>query len=74
MLEDERAKKRLGGQIFTSEKAKVVDVLVDVMPQIREFVGGMIPTRSQPVNGNGSSDQPEPAAAIGTSPASAIMA
>ena len=63
---DERAKKRLGGQIFTSEKAKVVDVLVDVLPQIQEFVTGKIPTPAEPlpvVNGNGIDHATEPAAA-----------
>jgi histone deacetylase 6 len=54
VLMDERAKKRLGGQIFTSEKAKVVDVLVDVLPQIQDFVTGRIPAPTLPVvNGNG---------------------
>lgn len=35
--------RRLGGQINTSEKAKVVDVLVDVLPQIKEFVDTKVP-------------------------------
>lgn len=43
VLEDERAQRRLGGQIFTSDKAKVVDVLVDVFPQIQNFVSSKLP-------------------------------
>lgn len=46
VLEDERAQRRLGGQIFTSDKAKVVDVLVDVFPQIQDFVTSKLPQSS----------------------------
>jgi hypothetical protein len=63
LLEDERVKRRLGGQVFTSgtsylpasawmyvyhadpaENAKVVDVLNDVLPQIKTFIASRLPT------------------------------
>lgn len=56
LLEEERIKKRLGGQIFTSTKAKVVDVLVDVFPQVQEFVESKLPRAATPhqlSNGDG---------------------
>ncbi|WWC68627.1 uncharacterized protein I206_102558 [Kwoniella pini CBS 10737] len=52
VLEEERIQKRLGGQIFTSEKAKVVDLLNDVLPQIKQFVISKLPQMVQ-TNGNG---------------------
>nr|XP_018264720.1 histone deacetylase 6/10 [Kwoniella dejecticola CBS 10117]OBR86878.1 histone deacetylase 6/10 [Kwoniella dejecticola CBS 10117] len=45
ILEEERIQKRLGGQIFTSEKAKVVDLLNDVLPQIKDFIASKLPLR-----------------------------
>ncbi|WWD16504.1 hypothetical protein CI109_100930 [Kwoniella shandongensis] len=38
LLDDNRVCRRLGDQVFTSQKAKVVDVLNDVLPQIKQFV------------------------------------
>ncbi|WWC87894.1 uncharacterized protein L201_002792 [Kwoniella dendrophila CBS 6074] len=43
VLEEDRIQKRLGGQVFTSEKAKVVDVLVDVLPRIKTFATSKLP-------------------------------
>ncbi|KAK4688388.1 histone deacetylase 6, partial [Tremellales sp. Uapishka_1] len=57
VLEEERSKKRLGGQIIPSEHAKVVDVLNDVLPQIKAFVGSQLaaanPAPSHLVDGQG---------------------
>ena len=71
-MEDERVKKRLGGQVFTSgglavwsihdevhkliqdtERAKVVDVLNDVFPQIQEFVTSKLPSAEPSPTMNG---------------------
>jgi histone deacetylase 6 len=72
LLNEERLHRRLGGQINTSQKAQVVDVLVDVFPQIQEFVESKLPkptTTPAPSsngnsNGNGHADaampQPQP--------------
>ncbi|KIR69589.1 histone deacetylase 6/10 [Cryptococcus bacillisporus CA1873] len=38
VLGDEKVKRRLGDAVFTSQKAKVVDVLNDVLPRIKAFV------------------------------------
>jgi histone deacetylase 6 len=46
LLAEERLHRRLGGQLFTSQKAKVVDVLADVFPQIRTFVEDLVPATS----------------------------
>lgn len=44
-MSDERARRRAGGQIITTESAtKVVDVLNAVLPQIKDFVGSMVGT------------------------------
>lgn len=58
LLAEQRLHRRLGGQIFTSEKAKVVDVLNDVLPQIKEFVEASVPktVKKAPAIGNGHSE------------------
>ncbi|KAK6907347.1 hypothetical protein I203_101340 [Kwoniella mangroviensis CBS 8507] len=60
VLEDERIQKRLGGQVHKSDKAtKVVDVLVEVLPNIKEFVSSKLPEIERPaplLNGNGNVD------------------
>ncbi|WVQ74620.1 hypothetical protein IAR50_004221 [Cryptococcus sp. DSM 104548] len=38
LLDDEKVKRRLGDAVFTSQKAKVVDVLNESLPQIKQFV------------------------------------
>ncbi|WWC96955.1 hypothetical protein V866_003831 [Kwoniella sp. B9012] len=57
LLEDERIQKRLGGQVHKSDKAtKVVDVLVEVLPNIKEFVASKLPEIERPAplpNGHG---------------------
>jgi len=56
VLDDERVRRRLGGQVFTSERAKVVDVLNDVLPQIKVFVASKLSARianTPVVNGDG---------------------
>ncbi|WVN90743.1 uncharacterized protein L203_105985 [Cryptococcus depauperatus CBS 7841] len=42
LLEDEKVKRRLGDQVFTSQKSKVVDVLNDVLPEIKTFVAAKV--------------------------------
>jgi histone deacetylase 6 len=72
VLEDERAQRRLGGQIFTSEKAKVVDVLVDVFPQIQDFVASKLPqsAASQPLsNGHAAGETTAPVVQVEDPPA-----
>ncbi|ORY22508.1 hypothetical protein BCR39DRAFT_551487 [Naematelia encephala] len=66
VLDDEKVQRRLGGQIFTSERAKVVDVLNDVLPQIQSFVAskvGPIP-ESIPTSNGHSSLEPGAAAVL----------
>lgn len=48
LMNEERLWRRLGGQIHTSDKAKVVDVLNDSMPQIKEFVASKLPAAAPP--------------------------
>lgn len=43
---------QLGGQIRAADKAKVVDVLVEVLPEIQEFVETQIKAPSPPANGH----------------------
>ncbi|KAL7419556.1 Histone deacetylase hda1 [Cryptotrichosporon argae] len=43
LLDDETVKRRLGGHVMTSDKSRVVDVLQDVLPQIKEFVASRVP-------------------------------
>jgi histone deacetylase 6 len=41
----------LGGQVYTSERAKVVDVLMDVFPQIEQFIASKLnPAESRPLS------------------------
>ncbi|WVR03811.1 hypothetical protein IAU60_000807 [Kwoniella sp. DSM 27419] len=42
VLQEDRIQKRLGGQIFTAENARVVDVLNEVLPRIKEFVASKV--------------------------------
>jgi hypothetical protein len=84
LLEEERVKRRLGGQVFTSEKAKVVDVLIDVLPQIQDFVASklpvpapsspVIPTGNNHANGYTSAPRNQPESTTGVSPAPAVTA
>ncbi|RSH94679.1 Histone deacetylase hda1 [Saitozyma podzolica] len=45
VLDDERVRRRLGDQIFSTSKAKVVDVLNHALPEIQSFVASKLPTR-----------------------------
>ncbi|WVF65792.1 hypothetical protein IAT40_000526 [Kwoniella sp. CBS 6097] len=38
VLQESRIQRRLGGQVFTTEEAKVVDVLNKVLPRVKAFV------------------------------------
>ncbi|OCF43376.1 histone deacetylase 6/10 [Kwoniella heveanensis CBS 569] len=71
VLKEDRIQKRLGGQIFTTEEAKVVDVLNKVLPRIKEFVtkklGDLPPLKKasvpvpEPVSVNGHAKDAAPA-------------
>ncbi|BEI85282.1 hypothetical protein CcaverHIS002_0506830 [Cutaneotrichosporon cavernicola] len=49
LLGEERLYRRIGGQLRTARKAKVVDVLVEALPEIKEFVDSKL----DPVQTNG---------------------
>lgn len=61
LLQEERLHRRLGGQIFTSDNAKVVDVLVDVFPEIKTFVESRVSKPlAKSIDLNGHTPVPQP--------------
>lgn len=50
LLGEERLHRRIGGQLRTARKAKVVEVLVEALPEIMEFVDSKL--RATQTNGH----------------------
>lgn len=46
LLGEDRLHRRIGGQLCTTRKAKVVDVLVEALPEIKEFVDSKLNSSS----------------------------